>query len=320
MLKQYEDHYAHLNPYMDGWLNEPVGVAQAGDAFCSREKLLRSEFYLDFLRVDEDAASGAGLPLFRDEGRFIGFGGHIPSRFAERWEADFVTLLSLLSPHLTQAFEINRALGGKALKEYAQSQALNTQDEFQTEVIVIDAARRVLYTSHSAQRRLCLGNIVYVDDRSRLYFVDDRLAGALKLAARSLIKGAALFPVRIDNLNLLAAESFAIQILPYKGDAATASALGAVCKVDEPCLMITIQPQPSDHRILERLVNRYGLTPAEAEVAVAIDTENSLSDIARERDVSVWTVRSQVKAIFNKFDVSRQTGIVRIVEQERRHL
>lgn len=320
LLKEYDEHYSRLNPYLQGWINARAGVARAGDAFCPRDKLLASEFYHDFLRKDEDATGGGGLPLYKENDRFIGFGGHIPSRFAERNEKDFVAILSLLAPHLTRAFEISRALGGKTLKEHARTKLPERQEDARTEVIVINAACRILYASGSAQRRIELGDIVRADDRSRLHFTDERHDATLQLAAGCLAKGAAVFPVRIDIRNPLIRESFAVQVLPYKGDAATASALGTVCRINEPCLMITIQPQDSEQRLLKRLVSRYGLTLAEAEVAVAIDTEKSLPEIAIERGVSVWTVRSQAKSIFSKLGVSRQAGIVRAVEQERRLL
>ena len=320
LLRQYEEHYAHLNPYIEGWLTAPLGLAQVGDAFCSHEKLLRSEFYLDFLRIDEDASTGAGVPLFRDGERFIGFGGHFPSQFAERNEKDFLKLLSLLSPHLTRTFEVNRTLGGRSLEEYAQSYANNEERENWVEVILVSSTRRIFYASRAAQKRLDQFDLVRVDDRSRLSFVNERIDTALQMAANSLVKGAALFPVRMPIQNPLTSEKFILQILPYKVAPATAPVIGAVCKVNEPCLLITIEPQAPETGLLKRLATRYSLTPAEAEVALAIDTEKGLPEIARARNVSIWTVRSQVKSIFYKLGTSRQAGIVRIVERERHHL
>ena len=67
------------------------------------------------------------------------------------------------------------------------------------------------------------------------------------------------------------------------------------------------------NELLPRLQALYRLTPAEAEIATGIGEGVSPAQIARDRGVSVATVRSQIKALANKLGVKRQSEISALV-------
>lgn len=75
-------------------------------------------------------------------------------------------------------------------------------------------------------------------------------------------------------------------------------------------VMITdpLQPVRASAAVLQQL---HGLTPAEAEVLGRLTDGMRLSDIAEDLDVSIETVRSQLKSIFSKTGTSRQADLVR---------
>jgi len=61
-------------------------------------------------------------------------------------------------------------------------------------------------------------------------------------------------------------------------------------------------------------VCRYlGLTPAEGDVVLALARGLSLAEVARQRNVSIETVRTHVKRSLAKADVRRQSDLVRLV-------
>lgn len=60
------------------------------------------------------------------------------------------------------------------------------------------------------------------------------------------------------------------------------------------------------------LRDAYGLTPAEAEIMVAITRHHSLQDIADARQRSLETVRAQVKSIMIKTEARGQSDLLRI--------
>jgi DNA-binding CsgD family transcriptional regulator len=64
-----------------------------------------------------------------------------------------------------------------------------------------------------------------------------------------------------------------------------------------------------------RLQRLFGLTQAEASVAIALAEDQSTAEIAAGRGVSDETVRSQIKAVLRKVGVARRGGLVHIVSQ-----
>ena len=60
-------------------------------------------------------------------------------------------------------------------------------------------------------------------------------------------------------------------------------------------------------------IQQYGLTLAEAQVASALAQGETVASIAKRRRVSVTTVRTQVRGIFHKTNVSRQADLIRLL-------
>lgn len=57
------------------------------------------------------------------------------------------------------------------------------------------------------------------------------------------------------------------------------------------------------------------LTPAEAQVATALARGQKPEDVARQRNVSPQTVRTQLRTVYQKLDVSRQSDLVRMLSE-----
>lgn len=79
---------------------------------------------------------------------------------------------------------------------------------------------------------------------------------------------------------------------------------------------LVIARLPADPaRRAEALADRFGLTPAEAQVALGLAHGRTLASIAAERGVTVSTLRSQLKSIFGKLGVSRQAELAARVSE-----
>ncbi len=63
------------------------------------------------------------------------------------------------------------------------------------------------------------------------------------------------------------------------------------------------------------LLRLFGLTQAEADVAILIAAGHDLKAIADLRGAGVETVRVQLKSVFRKLDVHRQSDVMRLVER-----
>jgi DNA-binding CsgD family transcriptional regulator len=64
---------------------------------------------------------------------------------------------------------------------------------------------------------------------------------------------------------------------------------------------------------IDNLVSVYGLTPSEAQVAISLANGYSIDEIAENSHHSAHTIRSQLKSVFRKTGVSRQSELIKLL-------
>lgn len=64
---------------------------------------------------------------------------------------------------------------------------------------------------------------------------------------------------------------------------------------------------------IDSLVSVYNLTPSEAQVAISLANGHSIDQIARKSNHSSHTIRSQLKSVFRKTGVSRQSELIKLL-------
>lgn len=78
-----------------------------------------------------------------------------------------------------------------------------------------------------------------------------------------------------------------------------------------PRVLVCVQPKRTEPSALDALLReRYGVTPKEVEVARLLAQGVAPKEIASRRGVSVHTVRTQMKSVFQKLDVRSQRELV----------
>ncbi len=79
-------------------------------------------------------------------------------------------------------------------------------------------------------------------------------------------------------------------------------------------LLLAVTPVLKEAKVDDGiLAGLYDLTPAEADVAKEIGSGRSVEDIAKSRDTSVGTIRSQLHAVYDKTGSRRQIDLARLV-------
>ena len=63
--------------------------------------------------------------------------------------------------------------------------------------------------------------------------------------------------------------------------------------------------------MINALMELFGLTPAEARVALSLANGHSIGETARNAATSRNTVRLQVRSIFSKMGINRQSQLIR---------
>ena len=64
---------------------------------------------------------------------------------------------------------------------------------------------------------------------------------------------------------------------------------------------------------VDNLVSVYGLTPSEAQVAITLANGHNIDEIAKTSNHSAHTIRSQLKSVFRKTGVSRQSELIKLL-------
>jgi DNA-binding CsgD family transcriptional regulator len=77
--------------------------------------------------------------------------------------------------------------------------------------------------------------------------------------------------------------------------------------------MFIVSPERTLQISPNLIANFFGLTPAEAKLAIAVAQGTRLSDYAEEKGVSIHTVNSQVKSVLSKTGVNRQAELVKLL-------
>jgi DNA-binding CsgD family transcriptional regulator len=173
-------------------------------------------------------------------------------------------------------------------------------DRLDRGVVLLDSVGRVLDTNHLAQRILANSSGLFVRN-SRLCFADaglherfDRL-----LRANSRVgSGAAALAVCIKREGA-APHRVLISLFQPTGEGASVKFVALIYAPDE-------QREIS----LDVLVQLYGLTRAQADVARKLYAGYSVEETADALDLSLNTVRSHLKQIFSKCEVQSQAELL----------
>jgi DNA-binding CsgD family transcriptional regulator len=64
---------------------------------------------------------------------------------------------------------------------------------------------------------------------------------------------------------------------------------------------------------VENLMSAYNLTPTEAKVSISLANGHSVAEIANQSKHSTHTIRSQLKAVFRKTGVARQSDLIKLL-------
>jgi len=217
-------------------------------------------------------------------------------------------LFELLLPHFVQARELCHRFDLAGQRRPPLSGAL---DRLPMAVFFVDTRGAVKETNRAADRLLAAADGIRFEDgvlRADDPKQDGALARAIGEAARTgagqgLQAGGALRLERASGRRPLE-----LVVAPIHRAALDDERPGSavVFAVDPE------QERPPAESVLRAL---YGLTPAESRLAVELASGLSLAESAESLQVSVHTVRQQLKMIFQKTGANRQASLLRLLSQ-----
>ena len=302
MLDKYASHYSEVNPWMPHARLRRLGHVTQADELLPRTSLKRTEYYADYLRP-QDIETGIGVTLQRDEACDFFFSiicadvDEHQARMAKR-------RVQMLVPHLRRAFIGDRLSSDE---EPHTSERAEPVARLARGVVRLRHDLRVGFADSLAIERAALSDCITVERFGRFHSSYQPLMEFVQAAISS--RGAEraplshVFHVPRDDGGL------PLRITAYRPmDQSVAFTWGAtecVLKIDDPADGI---PAAS-----EAFSSMHNLSRSEGKIVRALAEGLTVVEIAARNGTSPATVRTQVKHIFLKTGMGRQSDIVRHV-------
>lgn len=249
---------------------------------------------LTVIRTAQDTSQPLILNLFRTVGR-------PPFSLAH------VAAMEDLLPHLRRAFGILLD-GPQTPPEISAVQRAHAAVD--TPVFYFDDQARVVYLNAAAQRLVEAQDGITLAD-GKLSLSDGAADGELNSALQRVVGGHWTTNFRPGAEVLAPRPSGQRPLLLVATPVAAANPIATV-SAPVRCVLFAFGER-EDASLLDRVQRLYGLTAAEAEIAVGVASGKSLADLAAERGTQVTTVRTQLGKILKKTDARRQSNLVSMI-------
>lgn len=293
-----------LNPWtVHMATRHPVGAVVASDQILALSDLQQTAFFDEVLRP-QGLGHSAMIGLAQQPDFGIAFSMNREPRQGPYGDQE-LHFLQKLTPHLQRSIRLGLKVDAYKAVQRAEFQTL---DSFAVGVVLLDRKARVLFANAAAKSLagkhgpLGLGQAGLVHS-SPLH--SRRLNELFQSTVRGVPMGTISVP-RADNgdsLTILASSVRARDV----DRLADASLQGAAV------LMFIIDPANKAGIPDTWLMDAYGLTAAEAKVALAISSGLSIPETAHQLRVSPNTIKTQLRNVFAKSGVNRQTELARLI-------
>ena len=295
-MAEYDRHFTG----QDLWSNAVQSCGRVNVAF-DCEELVPSEtyenspLYNDWIRrMGDDSFFAVGAALRR--GPIVAEMGFHRGKSQGRFNPRSIDLLNEYVGHITRCLTIREQLKTAKAHEEAASAGL---DAIGYGVFTLSAAGHLLHHNLAAERLLESGDPF-------------KLLGG-KLCATGPADPGSLTDAVEAAASSQGARPVALKIHREDRAAFEVSVLSAATPTGRHVMVLVRDPAHRDSSLVDRLRTLFGLTLAEAEIAVRLADGCSAKTLSDERRTGLETVRSQIKAAAAKLGCQRQAEIVAVV-------
>ena len=221
------------------------------------------------------------------------------------WGEDDQRIIAVLLPHLSRARQTEERLQVLQAGEHA----LNT---LRVGAVLVDAAGAVIYFNRAAEQALVL-------DRDGLAISNDRIAAddaSSQTALKRLIADSVAPEGKLETAPDVIVRRPSLR-RPYLVSASPLRRTpGPFIGTIRPAAVIVItDPERARSVPVETLRQGFGLTRAEAALAVSLGQGHTLQEAAERLAIRYETARTHLSRILNKTRTSRQAELMKLLAQ-----
>jgi DNA-binding CsgD family transcriptional regulator/PAS domain-containing protein len=300
-LETYGAYYSAKNVWAQNAFKFPVGSALTSEMLYPDQEMQKTEYYSDWLRP-QGLRYALGGPLHREGTLDV----HFSCLRAEElgpFDSSHQELHGLLMPHFKRALGLHLRLSRERARAVSIMAAF---DSMQSPVWVLDHRGIVSFANAAGMAIDAAHDGVWIDRSGRPFAADSAdnqalrrlIANSIRLAQGGELDFVAPIAIRRQKSPL----PLYINAYPVRnGPSIVAIALF----VADPARM----PQSGT----ETIRALFGLTEAEARLAVAIGQGASVSEYRDADGVSMNTVKTHLKRVLNKTGARNQAALVRLL-------
>jgi DNA-binding CsgD family transcriptional regulator len=297
----YLAHYFKYDVWQKGHMRTPWNRVHLGGELFPERELVKTEFYNDFARsFGMFRPMGAIMQLARGTFATVSVNRPPGSRLLE--ESDKGRLERLL-PYMRRAFQLRHAHRKHAARTVRES----TLDALTFGIVVCEAGGRIVFANAAAEALAQAGAGLVLGSSGKglgaLLPVEGRTLAALINDAGSGGSGGAM---RLSGRN--GGTDLVVLVTPLPRSLAVDSSAGTTR------VLVTLRSaRDSPSFTAEILIHLFGVSPAQAEIALAIYNGKTPEQIAAERGVAISTVRTHLTEIFVRTGAENQRDLVRLL-------
>jgi DNA-binding CsgD family transcriptional regulator len=291
------------NPWNKVMSTQPVGRLVLSDDVVPLSSLRRTLFFDEVLRP-QAVAHNAMIALAAKDGFHAAFNICRSERQGPLGEEER-NALERLVPHLCRSIQLGFRIDGYRALQRAAYQAL---DRLSSGIVLLDRRARIVYANSAARSlgadggALCLRNsMVTTRSASHSQRLDELIRAVLRgkpTASMSLPRSTdgGLLTIFLSSVRGRDVGRFADINMP-----------------DAAVLVVIVNPANRADIPIGWVMDAYGLTQAEARVAVAASSGSTVFESATQLGLSPNTIKTHLRKVFAKTGISRQTELVRLM-------
>jgi DNA-binding CsgD family transcriptional regulator len=292
-----------VNPLSVVMNYSPVGKLVRSDDILRLAELKRTAVFDEVFRP-QDVAHLAMLPLAAKHDFQVGF-SICRSERQGHFEAGALRLFTQLYPHLRRSLLLGFRLDGyKAL----QRAEFHTLDRLSVGIVLLDRSAQAIFVNAAARTMTAYGGPLRLHNSVLTAFSQahsQRLGKLIGAAVRGVPVGTMSIPhPRDDRL-------FTILVSSVRSrDIDRFSGLGMR---DVAAMLVIHDPACPMEIPVEWIMDAYGLTLAEARVALCAASGATIPEAAHMLNVSPNTIKTHLRKVFAKTGTSRQSELARVI-------